>query len=118
MKPAFEDHNVDASLGKIADVLQQPSGGYGAPSWAVANAKDVVEALEQLRDRMRASDMSLQHGAFPLAIYAARELRKYVAGAECDIRNRDAAQIFHRCLTGLVDELRALDQELAKKEAA
>lgn len=118
MKPVFEDHNTDAAMGKIAEVLQESSGGYGAPSWAEANAKELVEALEQLRERMRASHMNLQHGAFPPAIYAARELRKYLAGAESDIRNRDAAQIFNRCLVGLIGELRPLDQQLAEKEAA
>ena len=118
MKPAFEDHNTDVAMGRIAEVLQESSGGYGAPSWAEANAKEVVEALEQVRERMRASHMNLQHGDFPPAIYAARELRKYLAGAESDIRNRDAAQIFYRCLVGLIGELRPLDQELAKREAA
>lgn len=118
MKAAFEEHKVDQSLAKIADVLNRPSGGYGAPSWAEVHGQDLVEALELLQERMRLRHINLQHGAFPLAIYAARELRKYLAGAECDIRSGDAAQVFYRCLVGLVDELRPLDQELAKEEAA
>ncbi|HEV2696787.1 MAG TPA: hypothetical protein VGU90_02270 [Terriglobales bacterium] len=118
MKPAFEEHSVDQALGKISDVLHHPSGGYGAPSWAEAHGKDLLEALEQLKGRMRARHMNLQHGAFPVAMYAAREFRKYLAGARSDISNQDAAQVFYRCLAGLIDELRPLDQELAKEQAA
>jgi len=71
MKPAFEEHRVDQALNKIGNVLQQPSGGYGAPSSAEAHGKDLVEALEQLEKRMRAHHMMLQRGVFPVAIYAA-----------------------------------------------
>lgn len=99
MKTAFEEHKVDQALGKISDVLGDTSGGYGAPSWAEAHGQDLVDALEQLEQRMRARHMNLQHGAFPLAIYAARELRKYLAGSQSDISNKDAAQVFYRCLT-------------------
>lgn len=41
MKAAFEEHRVDQALGRISDVLHQPSGGYGAPSWAEAHGKDL-----------------------------------------------------------------------------
>jgi hypothetical protein len=118
MKPAFEEHRVDQALEKIEDVLESPSGGYGAPSWAEAHGKDLVEALEQLQEHMRARHMSLQQGALPVAIYAARELKKYLAGAQCDIANKDAAAVFHRALVNLMEELRALDQKLASEEAA
>ena len=117
MKPAFEERRVDQALEKISEVLHQPSGGYGAPSWAEAHGNDLVEGLEQLEARMRARHMNLQHGVLPIAIYAAREFRKYVAGARSDISNQDAAQVFYRCLAGLIDELRPLDQDLAKQAA-
>lgn len=118
MKPAFEEHKVDQALGKIGDVLHQPSGGYGAPSWAEAHGKDLVEALQELGERMRAHDMMLQRGAFPMAIYGARELRKYLAGGHSDIPNLDAARVFHYSLVKLTGELRALDEKLAEEEAA
>lgn len=118
MKPAFEKHRIDQALDKIGDVLQQPGGGYGAPSWAEAHGKDLVEGLEELEERMRAHHVMLQRGAFPLAIYAARELRKYLAGAQSDLSNRDAAKVFHYSLVELLEELRPLDEELAKQEAA
>ena len=118
MKPAFEEHRVDQALNKIGDVLQQPSGGYGAPSWAEAHGKDLVEALEELEKRMRAHHMMLQRGVFPPAIYAARELRKYLGGAHSDIPNQDAAKVFHYSLLKLLEELRTLDEKLAKEEAA
>lgn len=118
MKPAFEEYKVDQALGKIAEVIRQPSGGHGAPSWAEATSKDVVAALEQLQERMRAQHISLQHGAFPRAIYAARELNKYIAGARSDVPNNDAAQVFHHSLAAAIEELRPLDQKLAEERAA
>jgi hypothetical protein len=118
MKPAFEEHRVDQALEKIAEVIHQQSGGYGAPSWAEAHGKDVVEALEQLEERMRARNLSLQQGGFPTAIYASRELRKYLAGGKSDIANKDAAEVFYRVLVNLIEELRSLDQKLAREEAA
>ena len=118
MKPAFEEHKVDQALAELGRVLRQPSGGYGMPSWAVGHAKDVVKALEDLEERMRSRHMTLQQGVFPLAIYAARELRKYTEGMHADIPNHDAAQIFYRCLESLVQELRTTDQQLASQEAA
>ncbi len=63
MKPAFEEHRMDQALEKIADVIHHSSGGYGALSWAGVHGKDVVEALEQLEERMRARNLSLQQGA-------------------------------------------------------
>jgi hypothetical protein len=117
MKPAFEEHGMDQALEKTRDALHHRSGGFGAPSWAEAHAKDLVEALEELERRMRAQHVSLQRGAFPAAIYAARELRKYIAGAQSDIANADAADIYYRSLAGLIDELRPLDRELAKPAA-
>ncbi len=45
MKPVFEEHGVDQALEKIAEAILHPSGGYGAPSWAETNGKDVVEML-------------------------------------------------------------------------
>lgn len=118
MKPAFEKHKVDQALAELGKVLRQPSGGYGAPSWAVGHAKDVVKALEELEERMRSRHMTVQQGAFPLAIYAARELRKYAEGTQSDIPNNDAAQVFYRALADLVQELRTTDQQLASEEAA
>jgi hypothetical protein len=118
MKPSFEEHRVDQALEKIEDALKSPSGGYGAPSWAEGHGKDLVEALEQLQERMRARHMSLHEGALPVAIYAARELRKYLSGAQCDIANKDAVAVFYRALVNLMEELRALDQKLAREEAA
>ena len=118
MKCAFEEHRVDETLEKMKEVLHQPSGGHGAPSWAEADANELVEALEQLEERMRRVHVMLQRGAFPSAIYAARELRKYVAGSQSDIANPDAAEVFYRCLVNAMEELRPLDQELAKEEAA
>lgn len=118
MKAAFEEHRVDQAMAEIADVIHRRSGGYGAPSWAEAHGKDLVEALEQLGERMRTRSMTVQQGAFPVAIYAARELRQYVAGGKSDIPNNDAAEVFHRSLVNLIEQLRALDQQLAKEEAA
>ncbi|HEU5335551.1 MAG TPA: hypothetical protein VFU27_06285 [Terriglobales bacterium] len=118
MRPAFEEHKVDQALEELGRVLREPSGGYGAPSWAVSHGNDVVNALEELEERMRSRHMSLQHGAFPLALYAARELRKHAEGARSDIPNKDAAQIFHRCLVSLTQELQTTDQQLASEEAA
>jgi hypothetical protein len=65
MKPAFEEHRVDQALEKSADVIKHPSGGYGASSWAEAHGKGVVEALEELQERMRGHNLSLQQGRFP-----------------------------------------------------
>jgi hypothetical protein len=45
-------------------------------------------------------------GSFPTAIYAARELKKYLAGAKGDVANKDAAQVFYRVLVTLIEELR------------
>lgn len=118
MKTVLEEHKVDQALAELGKVLRQPSGGYGAPSWAVTHASDVVKALEELKERMRTHHMTLQQGAFPLAIYAARELRNYVGGAHSDIPNNDAARIFYRSLAHLVEELRATDRQLASEEAA
>ena len=118
MKSAFEQHRVDQALAKMAKVIHHPSGGHGAPSWAEAHSKDVLEGLRQLESRMRAHGMTLQHGALPVAVYAARELNKYFAGASSDIANKDAAEVFYRCLRGGIEELRSLDQELAGKDAA
>ena len=115
MKPAFEEHRVDQALAEIADVIHHRSGGYGAPSWAEAHGKDLVEALEQLGERMRTQNMTLQQGAFPVAIYAARELRQYVAGGKSDIPNNDAAKVFHRSLVNLIEQLRALSSWRKKK---
>jgi hypothetical protein len=67
---------------------------------------------------MRARHMALQQGVFPLAIYSARELRKYAEGTHSDIPNHDAALIFYRSLVNLTQELRATDQHLASEEAA
>lgn len=67
---------------------------------------------------MRARNVSLQQGSFPTAIYAARELRKYLAGAKGDVANKDAAEVFYRVLINLIEELRVLDQKLAREEAA
>jgi hypothetical protein len=118
MKPAFEEHKVDQALAELGKVLGKPSGGYGVPSWAVGHANDIVRALEEVKERMRLRHMTLRHGAFPLAIYAARELRKYIAGERSDIPNKDAAQIFYHSLINLVQELRTTDQQLASEEAA
>jgi hypothetical protein len=118
MKPAFEEHRVDQALEKIDDVLKSQSVGHGAPSWAEAHGKDLVEALQQLQERTRARHMSLQQGALPVAVYAARELRKYLAGGKSDIANKDAAELFYRALVGMIEELPALDQKLAREEAA
>ena len=117
MKPAFEERRVDQALKKMRDVLHGRSGGYGAPSWAEEESKDIVVGLEGLEERMRAQHVDVQHGAFPVAIYAARELRKYVAGARSDIANSDAAEVYYRSLVNLIEELRALDQQLAKQAA-
>ena len=118
MEPVFEEHKVEQALAELGKVLRQPSGGYGVPSWAAGHAKDIVKALEELEERMRSRHMTLQQGAFPLAIYGARELRKYTEGTHSDIPNHDAAQIFYRSLVNLVQELRTTDQELASEEAA
>lgn len=66
---------------------------------------------------MRGHHLMRQRGVFPLAIYAARELRKYLAGAHSDIPHPDAAKVFHDLLVKLREELRT-DEELAKEEAA
>lgn len=118
MKPVFEEHKVDQALAELGNVLRKPSGGYGAPSWAAGHAQGIVKALEELEERMRARHMTVQEGVFPLAIYAARELRKHTEGARSDIPNHDAAQVFYRALTGMLRELRAIDQQLASEEAA
>lgn len=117
MKPAFEEHRIEQALEKVGAALHHARGGFGAPSWAEADGKDIVTGLEELGERMRAQHVSLQNGAFPVAIYAARELGKYVAGGQSDIPNADAAEVFYRALGQLLEELRPLDQQLAKQAA-
>jgi len=118
MKPAFEEHRIDQALAKISDVMHHPSGGYGAPSWAETYSQQIVQALEELERRMRAHHMNLQHGSFPIAIYAARELNKFLQGASGDIANKDAAEVYYRCLADVVNELRPMDKQLVNEEAA
>jgi hypothetical protein len=48
----------------------------------------------------------------PRALYAARELQKYVSGEKGDIRNVTAARVYLRALDSYLDELKEVDQDL------
>jgi hypothetical protein len=64
---------------------------------------------------MRVAGMTPETGIVPLAIYAAQELQRHLKAESSDIRNRNAALVYFRCLCSLIRELRQIDQQLEQR---
>jgi len=114
MSGIFKKHNVRYALEKIGDFLRGTGSGVLA-GWPETSAKMIVEALRELESEMRVAGMTPETSILPLAIYAAHELQKHLKAESSDIRNRNAARVYFRCLGSLIRELRLIDQQLEER---
>ncbi|HKU21262.1 MAG TPA: hypothetical protein VJQ50_09630 [Terriglobales bacterium] len=114
MSAIFKKHNVRYALEKIGDFLRGTGSGVLA-GWPETSAKMIVEALRELECEMRVAGMTPETGIVPLAIYAAQELQRHLKAESSDIRNRNAALVYFRCLGSLIRELRLIDQHLEQR---
>jgi hypothetical protein len=105
----FKAHNVAYAVEKIGDYFRGSGSGILA-GWPETSAKIIVEALEELSVNVTSAGMSPEATALPMALYTARELRKFLRPERCDILNRDAARVYYRCLRSLIRELSQIDK--------
>ena len=112
--PVFKAHNVAYAIEKIGDFFRGSGSGILA-GWPETSAKIIVEALQELGINMEAAGITAAATALPMALYTARELRKYLKPEPSDIPNRDAARVYYRCLRSLIRELSHADKEIAQR---
>jgi predicted RNase H-like nuclease (RuvC/YqgF family) len=86
--------------------------GPGALGAAPSAAKAIVEALDRLEEKLSFHDIEPDQTEVPRALYAGRELQKYVDGEKGDIQNMTAARVYLRALRSYLDELKELDEDL------
>ena len=113
----FKAHNVAYAMEKIGDFFRGSGSGILA-GWPETSAKIIVEALEELSENVRNAGMTVEATAIPMALYTARELRKYLRPEPSDIPNRDAARVYYRCLRSLIRELSPIDTQTAQRFSA
>jgi hypothetical protein len=99
---------------KIGDFFRGSGSGILA-GWPETSAKIVVEALEALSANLCNAGVTPEATALPMALYTARELRKYLRPERSDILNRDAARVYYRCLRSLIRELSQIDKDVAQR---
>jgi hypothetical protein len=112
--PVFKAHNVAYAIEKIGDFFRGSGSGILA-GWPETSAKIIVEALQELAVNMEAAGITAAATALPMALYTARELRKYLKPEPSDIPNRDSARVYYRCLRSLIRELSQADKEIAQR---
>lgn len=113
----FKAHNVAYAMEKIGDFFRGSGSGI-LPGWPETSAKIIVEALEELRVNLQSAGVTAEATALPLALYAARELQKFLKPERSDIPNREAARVFYRCLRSAMRELSQTDKEIAQRLTA
>ncbi|HXY49337.1 MAG TPA: hypothetical protein VEI01_07795 [Terriglobales bacterium] len=109
MSAAFPK-DLDHLLDRIDEYLH--GTGTGALGAAPSAAKAIVEALDRLEEKLSFHDMEPDQTEVPRALYAARELEKYVNGEKGNIQGLIAARVYLRALRSYLDELAELDGEL------
>jgi len=109
MSAAFPK-DIDHLLDRIDEYLH--GTGTGALGAAPSAAKAIVEALDRLEEKLSFHDIEPDQTEVPRALYAARELQKYVNGEKGNIQNLTAARVYLRALHSYLDELEELDGEL------
>ena len=109
MNSAFPK-DLDHLLDRIDEYLH--GTGTGALGAAPSAAKAIVEALDRLEEKLSFHDIEPDQTEVPRALYAARELQKYVNGEKGNIQNLTAARVYLRALHSYLDELEELDGEL------
>jgi hypothetical protein len=100
----FKAHNVAYAIEKIGDFFRGSGSGILA-GWPETSAKIIVEALEALSVNLSNAGVTPEATVLPMALYTARELRKYLQAEHSDIPHRDAARVYYRCLRSLIREL-------------
>lgn len=113
----FKAHNVVYAVEKIGDFFRGSGSGILA-GWPETSAKIIVEALEALSANLSNAGVTPEATELPMALYTARELRKYFKPQRSDIPNRDAARVYYRCLRSLIRELSQIDKEDAQRMSA
>jgi hypothetical protein len=109
MSAAFPK-DLDHLLDRIDKYLH--GTGTGALGAAPSAAKAIVEALDRLEEKLSFHDIEPDQTEVPRALYAARELQKYVDGEKGDIQTMTAARVYLRALRSYLDELKELDEDL------
>ena len=109
----LKGHDVAYAMEKIGDFFRGSGSGILA-GWPETSAKLIVEALETLSANLSNAGVTPEATALPMALYTARELRKYFKPERSDIPNRDAARVYYRCLRSLIRELSQIDKEVAQ----
>lgn len=110
----FKAHNIAYAIEKIGDFFRGSGSGI-LVGWPETSAKIIVEALETLSVNLSIAGVTPEATALPMALYSARELRKYLKNEPSDIPNRDAARVYYRCLRSLIRELSQIDKEAAQR---
>jgi hypothetical protein len=110
----FKTHNAAYAMDKIGDFFRGSGSGILA-GWPETSAKIIVETLEALSVNLTNAGVTPEATVLPMALYTARELRKYFKPERSDIPNRNAAQVYYRCLRSLIRELSQIDKEVAQR---
>lgn len=111
MSPVFETTSYD--LEKVGDFVHG-SGSGADPTWRGVAIQRIVNALEGLASKVRGQGHNPEESALPRALYAARELQKYIARNQSDISGQKCADVFTHYLRHEIRELREFEREFER----
>jgi hypothetical protein len=110
MSSVFDEKNMSYALEKIHDFIN--GSGSGAHGFGVTGAEIIVKALEELEAKIRKTGSDPDESSLPTALYAARELQKYVNRKPNDIANSTAARVYTTSLRADITDLQTYEKDM------
>jgi hypothetical protein len=109
MASVFDGKNISYAFEKLGDHIRNSGSGVAIAPNA---ARILVGALEESKIKIKKNNSDPEESELPSALYAARELEKYVNRKPSDIANSEAAQVYVTSLRADVAQMQKYENDM------
>jgi hypothetical protein len=106
----FDQHDGTVhALEKIGEFIRHSGSG----ALIAYDVEIIVGKLEQFEEKLRNHRAKPTETELPMALYAAKELQKFIKGEKGDIAGKISAEVYWRYLRSEIENLRKYERELS-----
>jgi hypothetical protein len=109
MASVFDGKNISYDFEKLHDYINNSGSGVALAPTA---AGILVSVLEALKIKIKENNLNPDESDLPNALYAARELQKYVNHQQSEIANTAAARVYVTSLRADFVEMQRYEKEM------
>jgi membrane-bound lytic murein transglycosylase MltF len=109
MASVFDGKNMPYAFEKISDFI---NGSGSGTALAPTSAEIIIAALEELKAKAKKWNANPDESDIPHALYAARELQKFVNRQRSDVANESAARIYVEALRAFFVDIQKYEKDL------